>query len=94
MSSLVAQIVKNPPAMQATWVWSLGWEDTLEEGTAAHSSILAWESPWTEVPGGQQFMRLQESDMTKQRLMNFNIDTKRLKILAKSKTYNLENCSI
>ena len=40
--SLVAQMVKNPPAMQETWVWSLGWEDPLEKGKATHSSILAW----------------------------------------------------
>ena len=44
---LVAQMVKNLPAMQETWVWSLGWEDPLEEGTAIHSSILAWRIPWT-----------------------------------------------
>ena len=43
--SLVAQIVKNPPAMRETWVWSLGWEDPLEEGMATHSSILAWRIP-------------------------------------------------
>ena len=48
--------VKNPPAMQETWVRSLGWEDPLEEGMAAHSSILAWRIPWTEVPGGLQSM--------------------------------------
>ena len=42
MASLVAQMVKNPPAMQETWVRSLGWEDPLEEGMATHSSILAW----------------------------------------------------
>ena len=41
-NSLVALMVKNPPAIQETWVWSLGWEDPLEEGTATHSSILAW----------------------------------------------------
>ena len=43
--SLVAQLVKNPPAMQETWVWSLGWEDPLEKGKATHSSILAWRIP-------------------------------------------------
>ena len=53
-SSLGAQLVKNPPAMQETWVWSLGQEDALEEGTATHSSILAWRIPWTEEPGGLQ----------------------------------------
>ena len=41
-ASLVAQLVKNPPAMWETWVGSLGWEDALEEGMAIHSSILAW----------------------------------------------------
>ena len=45
-ASLVAQLVKNPPAMQETWVRSLGWEDPLEKGTATHSSILAWRIPW------------------------------------------------
>ena len=53
-ASLVAQLVKNPPAMQETWVQSLGWEDALEKGKATHSSILAWRIPWTEQPGGQQ----------------------------------------
>ena len=46
-ASLVAQLVKNPPAMQETWVRSLGWEDPLEKGVATHSSILAWRIPWT-----------------------------------------------
>ena len=46
-ASLVAQLVKNPPAMWETWVRSLGWEDPLENGTATHSSILAWRIPWT-----------------------------------------------
>ena len=45
-------MVKNPPAMQETQVQSLGWEDPLEEGMATHSSVLAWEIPWTEEPGG------------------------------------------
>ena len=44
-ASPVAQMVKNPPAMRETWVWSLGWEDPLEEGMATHSSILAWRIP-------------------------------------------------
>ena len=51
---LVAQIVKNLPAMQQTWVWSLGQEDPLEKGMATHSSIFAWRIPWTEEPGGLQ----------------------------------------
>ena len=54
--SLVAQAVKNPPAVWETWVRSLSWEDPLEEGMATHSSILAWRIPWTEKPGGLQFI--------------------------------------
>ena len=46
-ASLVAQMVKSPPAMQQTWVPSLGQEDPLEKGVATHSSILAWRIPWT-----------------------------------------------
>ena len=46
-ASLVAQLVKNPPAMQETWIRSLGWEDPPEKGKATHSSILAWRIPWT-----------------------------------------------
>ena len=45
-------VVKNPPAMQETWVRSLGQEDALEKEMATHSSILAWDIPWTEEPGG------------------------------------------
>ena len=45
--SLVAQLLKNLPAMQETWVWSLGWKDPLEKGMATHSSILAWRILWT-----------------------------------------------
>ena len=58
-ASLVAQMVKHPPAMQKTWVQSLGWEDPLEKGMATHSSILAWEIPWTEESGGLQSMGTQ-----------------------------------
>ena len=53
-ASLVAQTVKNLPAMQETWVQSLGQEDPLEEEMATHSSILAWKIPWTEEPGRLQ----------------------------------------
>ena len=52
----MAQSVKNLPAVQETQVQSLGWEDPLEEEMATHSSILAWRMPWTEGPGGLQFM--------------------------------------
>ena len=53
---LVAQMVKNLPAVRGTWVQSLGQEDPLEKGMATHSSILSWRIPWTEVPGGLQSM--------------------------------------
>ena len=55
----MAQTVKNLPAMQETHVQSLGREDALEKGMATHSSILAWEIPWTVEPGGLQSMGLQ-----------------------------------
>ena len=55
---LVAQTVKNLPAMQETHVRSLGQEDPLEKGMAVHSNILAWRIPWTEEPGGPQFIGL------------------------------------
>ena len=59
-ASLVAQLVKNPPALWETWVWSLGWEDLLEKRKAAHSSTLAWRITWTVYsPCGRN-----ESDMT------------------------------
>ena len=53
---LVAQTVKNLPAVWETWIQSLGWEDPLEEAMATHSSILPWRIPWTEEPGGLQSM--------------------------------------
>ena len=56
-ASLVAQLVKNLPAVRETWVQSLGWEDPLEKGTATHSSILAWRVPWTEESMGSQRVR-------------------------------------
>ena len=55
-ASLVAQMVKNLPAMQETWVQSLGQEDPLEKGKAIHSSILAWRIPWTEALGRLEFI--------------------------------------
>ena len=61
--SLVAQTAKNLPAMQETWVRSLGQEDPLEKKMAIHSSILAWRIPWMEEPGGLQSMG---SDTTEQ----------------------------
>ena len=55
----MAQIIKNLPAMWETQVQSLDWEDPLEKGMETHSSILAWEIPWTKKPGGLRFMRSQ-----------------------------------
>ena len=74
--SLVAQMVKNLPARQETWVLSLGWEDPLKEGMATHSSILIWRVPRTEEPGGLQSIASQsqaqlsvhESDLSHQTL--------------------------
>ena len=64
-AALIAQLVKNLPAMQETRIQSEGLEDPLEKEMAAHSSI-AWRIPWTEEPGRPQSMELQESDMTEQ----------------------------
>ena len=60
-ASLVAQSVKNLPAVQETQVWSLGWEDPLEKEMAAHSRTLAWKISWTEEPGGLQSMGSQRA---------------------------------
>ena len=60
-ASLVAQMIKNLPAMQETWVRSLGQEDPLKEGMASHSIILAWRIPWTEEPSGLQSMGSQKN---------------------------------
>ena len=61
MASLVAQIVKNLPAMWENWIRSLGQEDPLEKGMATHSNILAWRIPWIEVPGEAAVLRVTES---------------------------------
>ena len=58
-ASFIALLVKNLPAMQETQVRFLSWEDPLEKEMATHSSILAWNIPWTEKPGGLQSMGLQ-----------------------------------
>ena len=63
-ASLRAQLVKNLPAMQETWVWLLHWENPLEKEMATHSNILAWRIPWTEEPGRLQSMVFQRSDRT------------------------------
>ena len=52
-------MVENLPAMQETWVRSLGWEDSLQKEMATHSSIVAWKIPWTEELGGLQYRGLQ-----------------------------------
>ena len=57
----MAQMINNLPAMQETWIWFLGQEDPLEKGMTTHSSLLAWEIPWTEEPGGLKFMGLQNT---------------------------------
>ena len=62
--NLVAQLVKNLPAVQETQVSFLGWEDPLEKEMAMHSSIPALRIPWTEEPGRLQTLRLQDSDKT------------------------------
>ena len=62
----MAQTVKNLPEMKENWVQSLGREDPLEKGMATHSSILTWEIPWTEEPGGLQSQRVGHSLVTKQ----------------------------
>ena len=59
LAAHIVQLVKNLPAVQETWVWSLGREDPLEKEIATHSSILAWKIPRTEEPGGLQSMGLQ-----------------------------------
>ena len=64
MAFLIVQLVKNPPAMQETWVRSLGQEYPLEKEMATNSSILAWSLPGTEEPGGLQSMGSQELDTT------------------------------
>ena len=63
---MVAQTVKNLPAMQKTWVQSLGLEVPLEKGMATHSSTLAWRIPWTENPGGVPSIDPQTSEPTEQ----------------------------
>ena len=66
-ASLIGQLVKNPPAVQETWVRSLGWEDLLEKRKATHSSILAWRIPWTTYsPWGHK-----ESDMTERHSLHY-----------------------
>ena len=73
-SSFVAQLIKNPLAMWETWVWTLGWKDPLEKGSATHSKILAWRIPGTRGVN-------KESDMTKQLSLSSHASKVMLKIL-------------
>ena len=77
--SLVAQMVKNRPAMRETLARFLDWEDPLQNGTATHSSILAWRIPWTEEPGGLQSWHHEESDTTEILLLSLLSHLKCLK---------------
>ena len=89
-SSLVAQSIKNMPAIQETQVQFLGREDTLEKEMATHSSILAWRTLWTEKRGGLQSMESQESDTTEQ--LNHHHSSRFLKNLV-NQSY-LDTCRI
>ena len=75
MASPVAQLVKSLPAMQETQVQSLGWEDTLEEEMATHSSILAWRIPWTKEPGMYSLWDCKDLDMTEHLTFTFKKST-------------------
>ena len=76
-ASLVAQMVKHMPAMWETQVRSLGQEDPLEKEMATQSSILTWEIPWTEEPGGLQFRALQRVDSLEKTLLLGKIEGRR-----------------
>ena len=71
-ASLVAQMVKRLPAMQETWVRTLGWEDPLEKEMATHCSTLAWKIPWTEEPGRLHPWGHKESDTIEQLHFHFH----------------------
>ena len=64
LTDVVAQMVKNLPTMQGTWIQFLGQEDSLKKGRTTHSSIIAWGIPWTEEYGGLTVHRIAESDTT------------------------------
>ena len=72
-ASLVAQMEKSLPAMKETWVRSLG-QDPLEKEMATHSSIPAWKIPWTEQPGGLEFMGLQRGHDWATNMFTFTLD--------------------
>ena len=73
-SSLVAQSVKNLPAVQETWIRSLGREDPLQKEMATYSSVCAWRIPWTEEPDGLQSMGSQELDTTQDQNISVHFD--------------------
>ena len=77
----MAQMVKNPPTKQETWVQSLGQEDPLEKEMATHSSILAWRIPWTEELGGLQSTGRKESDTTERLQFHLVVQWLRLPLL-------------
>ena len=77
-ASLVAKMVRNLPATQETWVWSLGWEDPLVEGMATNSSILAWKVPWTEESdGSMESQRVRQDWVAKHTYTHTHIHTHR-----------------
>ena len=80
---ILAQMVKNLPAMQETWVQYLSQEDPLETGMATHSSILAWEIPWTEVPGRLHTVHaIAELNTTEQLTLSYLISDIYVKMIA------------
>ena len=80
-------LVKNLPAILETWVWSLGWENSLERGTAIYSSILAWRIPWTEEPGRLQSMGLQRVVLAWAAFIYIFVTIRRLYFYIKWNTY-------
>ena len=91
-ASLVAQMVKCLPAMQETWIRSLGWEDLLEKEMATHSNIFAWTIPWMEEPGRLQSHK--ESDTTEQLpSLTHSIGTQVLELGASSNLRKLSSLS-
>ena len=78
MTNLVAQMVENLPAMQETRVQFLGQEDPLDKGMATQSSVLAWEIPWTEEPGGLQSMELKSQTRLSDERFHFQWQTSQL----------------
>ena len=87
-------MVKNPPTNagdtgDAGWIF-LGWEDSLEEEMATHSSILAWKSPWTEEPGGYSPWGHKESDTTEQLSTAHNTNTKKKTLMAGGESMKMQ----